>query len=49
MRTGFPPTVSKSRYYSALEKADAGDLAPLTMFIAKYVEEALYLYLLAAG
>lgn len=49
MRTGFPPIVSKSRYYSALEKADAGDLAPLTMFVAKYVEEALYLFLLAAG
>lgn len=53
MRAGLPPVVLKKperrAYYSALEKADAGDLAPLTTFIAKHVEEALDLYLGAAS
>lgn len=53
MRAGFPPIVlrkpERRAYYSALEKADAGDLAPLTTFIAKHVEEALDLYLEAAS
>jgi Fic family protein len=53
MRAGFPPVVLKKSerraYYSALEKADAGDLVSLTMFIAGHVEKALDLYLEAAG
>jgi len=53
MRAGFPPIVLRKQerraYYSALEKADAGDLAPLTTFIAKHVEGALDLYLEAAS
>ncbi len=53
MHAGFPPIVlrkpERRAYYSALEKADAGDLAPLTTFIAKHVEEALDLYLEAAS
>jgi len=52
MRTGFPPTILRKQerkaYYSALEKADAGDLQPLAMLIAKDVERALDLYLQAA-
>lgn len=53
MRAGFPSIVLKKperrAYYSVLEKADAGDMAPLTMFIAKHVEQALDLYLEAFG
>lgn len=49
MRAGFPPIVLKKlerrAYYSALEKADAGDFSPLTTFIARHVEQALDLYL----
>jgi len=53
MRAGFPPIILKKperrAYYSTLEKADAGDLVPLTMFMAKHVEEALDLYLKVAS
>ncbi|MFH1221465.1 MAG: Fic family protein [Candidatus Micrarchaeota archaeon] len=49
MRAGFPPTVLRKKertsYYNALEKADEGELGPLTTMIAKDVERALELYL----
>jgi Fic family protein len=49
MRAGIPPTIlrreERRSYYSALEKADKGDLRPLTMLVAKDVEKALDLYL----
>ena len=51
MRANFPPIVlrklERRAYYSALEKADDGDFAPLAMFIARHVEQALDLYLKA--
>lgn len=53
MRAGFPPTIlrreERRSYYSALEKADKGDLRPLAMLIAKDIENALDLYLGASG
>jgi len=53
LRAGFPPTIlrreERRSYYSALEKADKGDLRPLAMLVAKDVEKALDLYLDAAG
>jgi Fic family protein len=49
MRSGFPPTILRKEerraYYSALEKADAGDFRALTMLIGKDIENALDLYL----
>ncbi len=52
LRAGFPPTIlrreERRSYYSALEKADKGDLRPLAMLIGKDVERALDLYLEAA-
>lgn len=49
MQAGFPPTILRKQervsYYKALEKADAGDLGPLTTMIAKDVKRALDLYL----
>ncbi len=49
MRAGFPPTLlrreERRAYYSALEKADKGDLRALSMLVAKDVEQALDLYL----
>jgi Fic family protein len=51
MRSGFPPVVLEKKkriaYYSALEKADAGDLYPITTFIANAVEESLDVWLSA--
>jgi Fic family protein len=53
MRAGFPPTIlrreERRAYYSALEKADKGDLRPLTMLIGKDIERALDMYLEAVS
>lgn len=53
IRAGFPPTIlrreERRAYYSALEKADKGDFRPISMLIAKDVEQALDLYLDAVG
>jgi Fic family protein len=53
MRAGFPPVVLQRRikltYYSALEKADAGDLKPLALIIARDEQRALDLWLEAAA
>ena len=53
MRSGFPPTIlrkdERRAYYSALEKADANDFRALAMLIGKDVENAIDLYLEAAG
>ncbi len=52
MRAGFPPVVLQKKikltYYSALEKADAGDLKPLALITARDVRNALDLWLSAA-
>lgn len=49
MQAGFPQTILRKQerisYYNALEKADIGDLGPLTTMVAKDVEKALNLYL----
>lgn len=49
MRSGFPPTIlrktERRAYYAALEKADDGDLYPITTLIANDVVRALDLYL----
>ncbi|NMC60589.1 MAG: Fic family protein [Candidatus Methanofastidiosa archaeon] len=49
LKAGFPPVIirkgERRAYYSALEKADKGDLRPLTMLIGKDVERALDLYI----
>jgi Fic family protein len=49
MQAGFPPTILRKQerksYYNALEKADSGDLGPLTTMIAKDVERSLDLWL----
>jgi Fic family protein len=49
MQAGFPPTILQKRirriYYSALEKADEGDLKPLAQIIARDVERSLDLYI----
>jgi len=49
MQAGFPPTILKRRervsYYDALEKADNGEMGPLTTIIAKDVGKSLDLYL----
>lgn len=51
MQSGFPPIVlekiQRNSYYSALEKADDGDLYPITTMIAKNVEKMLDMYLSA--
>ncbi|MBI5226572.1 Fic family protein [Candidatus Micrarchaeota archaeon] len=51
MRAGFPPIVLQKKikltYYSALEKADVGDLKPLTLITARDVQRALDLWLSA--
>lgn len=53
IRSGFPPIVLKrtkrKSYYSALEKADLGDLYPITTLIANEVENSLDIWLSAAG
>jgi len=50
---GYPPMVvrteDRERYYRFLRSADAGDLVPLTNFIAKAVDEGLTLYLSVFG
>ncbi len=52
MRAGFPPVVLQRRirrsYYSSLDRADSGDLKPLTLLIAHDVDRALDLWLSAA-
>jgi len=49
MQAGFPPTILRKQerksYYNALERADSGDLEPLTTMIAKDVERSLDLWL----
>ena len=49
MQARFPPTILRKQervsYYKALEKADVGDLGPLTTMIAKDVVKALDNYL----
>jgi len=49
MQAGFPPTILRKKerisYYNTLEKADAGEMGPLTTMIAKDVERSLNLYL----
>ena len=49
MKIGYPPIVLKKeerrKYYQVLQKADDGDLSPLTNFIAKAIHEALMYYL----
>ncbi len=49
MRAGFPPVVlhktERRTYYADLEKADDGDLYPITTLIAKNVEKTLDIYL----
>jgi hypothetical protein len=49
MQVGFPPTIlrkqERSSYYKALDKADQGDLVPLTTMIAKDVLKSLKFYL----
>ena len=51
MRAGFPPVVlhktERRSYYSSLEKADNGDLYPITTLIATDVEKSLNIYLSA--
>lgn len=53
MRSGFPPTIlrktQRRSYYGALERADDGDLYPITTLIANDVEKALDLYLSSIG
>jgi len=53
MRAGFPPIVllktERQSYYSALEKADDGDLYPITTIISNSVERSLGIWLGAAG
>jgi len=49
MQHGYPPVVLKQEqrkiYYKVLHQADHGDISPLTMFIAKAMNEALQIYL----
>ncbi|MCK5505052.1 MAG: Fic family protein, partial [Thermodesulfovibrionia bacterium] len=49
IQVGFPPTIlrkqERSLYYKALDKADQGDLVPLTTMIAKDVLKSLKFYL----
>jgi hypothetical protein len=49
MQAGFPPTVLRKQerksYYTALEKADEGDIEPLATMIANDAERALDLWL----
>lgn len=51
MRGGFPPIVlhrtKRKSYYAALEKADDGDLYPITTLIANEAERSLDLWLSA--
>lgn len=49
MRQGFPLAIilknDRKKYYDVLQKADGGDIAPLTLFVAQSVERTLDLYL----
>ena len=49
MMKGFPLAIilknDRKKYYDVLQKADGGDLAPLTLFVAQAVERTLDLYL----
>lgn len=49
MRKGFPLVIilknDRKKYYDVLQKADDGDHAPLTLFIAQAIERTLDLYL----
>lgn len=52
MRAGYPPTVLRKEerrgYYSALERADSGEMGPLTTLIGNDINRTLDLYLEAA-
>lgn len=49
MRKGFPLAIilknDRKKYYDVLQKADSGNPAPLTLFVAQAVERTLDLYL----
>ena len=49
MQKGFPLAIilknDRKKYYDVLQKADDGDAAPITLFIAQAVERTLDLYL----
>lgn len=49
MRDGFPPAIiqraSRRQYYSALARADRGDVAPFADLVARAVERSLTLHL----
>lgn len=49
MRKGFPLAIilknDRKKYYNVLQKADDGNQAPLTLFVAQTVERTLDLYL----
>ena len=51
IQKGYPltviKTVDKQKYYSCLQKADAGNLKPLVNFVARCVEQSLDLYVQA--
>ncbi|MSR84943.1 Fic family protein [Candidatus Uhrbacteria bacterium] len=51
MRKGFPLTIilknDRKKYYRVLSRADDGDLAPLTQFVAQTIERSLDMYLRA--
>jgi Fic family protein len=53
MQKGFPLVIilkqDRKKYYSTLEKADKGNLEPLTHFIAQAIEKSLNIYLSAIG
>ena len=50
VRHGYPPAImrkgSRDRYLRALRRADSGDIAPLTDFLARAVKESLDRFLL---
>lgn len=52
MREGFPPSVilkaDRKIYYSALQKADGGEVVPFVNFVGRSVDRALSLWLSAA-
>jgi hypothetical protein len=49
MHKGFPLAIilknDRKKYYDVLQKADDGDVTPLTLFVAQAVERTLDLYL----
>jgi Fic family protein len=53
MRCGYPPVVLKKedrkRYFDCLRRADGGELAPFTNFIARALDGSLIIYLSVFG